>query len=96
MQPQKRNNKGLVTFDKRQYFPMCFIEQIAYPGANGGNERESKTDKRQTLKKSEHGKKPVVVQALDEDDDNEMDINNEEEEPGIIARDLDRELHTGT
>ena len=26
IKPQKRNNKGLVTFDKRQYFPMCFVE----------------------------------------------------------------------
>jgi hypothetical protein len=38
----------------------------------------------------------VVAQGLDEDDDLEMDVNNEEEEPGIVARDLDRELHVGS
>lgn len=91
--PQKRNNKGLVTFDKRQYFPMCFVEQI---GRSGSTERESQVDKKQLLKKSENAKKPVVVQGLDEDDENAFNQNNEEEEPEILARDRDGDdLHIG-
>lgn len=41
--PQKRSNKGLVTFDKRQYFPLSFIEAIGPPT---GTEREGKIDKK--------------------------------------------------
>jgi len=42
--PQKKSNKGLVTFDKRQYFPMSFIEQVGHGGAAA--ERENKLDRK--------------------------------------------------
>ena len=89
--PQKRNNKGLVTFDKRQYFPLSFIEAL---GPAGATEREGKQDKKQILKKTVNSKGPVVVQGLDEDDE-AYNPNNEEEEPEILARDRVADLNVG-
>lgn len=73
---------------------MCFVEQISQ--ASGQNDRESKIDKKQNQKRSDKSKKLVVAQGLDEDDDHDLDVNNDEEEPGIAARDMDRELHAGS
>lgn len=89
--PQKRNNKGLVTFDKRQYFPLSFIEAI---GPAGATEREGKLDKKQILKKAVNSKGPVVVQGLDEDDE-ACNQNNEDGEQDLLARDRGADLNVG-
>ena len=52
LKPSKRNNKGLVTFDKKNYFPLIFLESSIYHR----NDRDGL---------SEGGKRPdVQVQTL--------------------------------
>ena len=78
--PQKKSNKGLVTFDKRQYFPIYFIEQVGANTLSQPGDKDSKSDKKLVSKKSEQSKKPIVVQGLDEDGDNPLNNNNEDDE----------------
>ena len=57
--PAKKNNKGLVTFDKRQYFPMSFVEKIGDSNAIDKEDKSDKSGKKHNKKGDKH-KKHVV------------------------------------
>ena len=72
MKPAKKNNRGLVTFDKINYFPLIFLESSIY-FRTGERDGTSEGGRRPDVQVQKLASNVAVAICEDESDANQVD-----------------------